>query len=305
MSRKKRHHDHYVVYCATNQVNGKKYIGQSCNFTDRKRQHLADAQNKHKGRKQHAFQAAIAKYGEENFVWEILGEYTNVDDSNIAEENFIKEYNSLSPKGYNLHPGGRNKTPNDETRKKISDTLKKVGTILSNKGPAHPNYGRVYTEEERRNQSEKLSGENGPIAKLTVELVRQIYLEALGGATATDLAEKYGMGKSTIGNILHRRSWKKDLEDLSKYTVKTLRFNSDLKDQDVLDILMIGYKSGLLIDPNKSIKYTKQQRSMIHNLAMQYGVRYMLIATLLRGRVKRATKQLYNRFIEEHKIVFS
>lgn len=292
MSRKRRNHDHYVVYRATNTQNNKSYVGQSYDFESRKRQHIADAYGKHKNRQAHAFQNAIAKYGEDKFTWTILAEFDNVDDCNKAEEALITELNTLAPNGYNLHPGGRNKTPALETRKKISETLKRVGTILSNKGPAHPNYGRVYTEKEKKHFSEIHSGEKGAGAKLTTELVKQIYMEVYNGATGPDTARKYGLNShTTVCNIMHKRSWKKELADLPTYTAPTPEFASPFGSFSEKEILVIYNKAIELgiFDPPK--KYKKEKRQAIHKLAAEYNVPRATIFNILRGRRYKRTFQ--------------
>jgi len=53
-----------------------------------------------------AFHSAIRKYGEDNFVWNIISEYHNYDDALDAEQYFIKLYNTKSPDGYNMTDGG-------------------------------------------------------------------------------------------------------------------------------------------------------------------------------------------------------
>lgn len=59
-----------VIYSITNKINNKKYIGISQQYEIRKRKHLWALQNnKHDNEK---LQNAFNKYGEENFLFEIL-----------------------------------------------------------------------------------------------------------------------------------------------------------------------------------------------------------------------------------------
>ncbi len=89
------------VYSVTNKVNGKMYIGVTVNFERRKRSHL-----KHNIRTRSMLKNAIAKHGEENFVFEILCVGTK-DYCYLAEPRFISEYNTRTPHGYNICSGGR------------------------------------------------------------------------------------------------------------------------------------------------------------------------------------------------------
>ena len=65
---------HYI-YCYTNLINNKKYVGQTNNLERRRKQHIQDSIHCHKGREVSynlPFHAAIRKYGIENFNFEIL-----------------------------------------------------------------------------------------------------------------------------------------------------------------------------------------------------------------------------------------
>jgi len=94
----------YSIYKVVNKVNGKVYIGYTNNFKRRKSCHLHLALVKKTGE---FFYKAISKYGKENFHWEII--YQSKDKNyckNIMEDYFIREYDCMSPKGYNTVPGG-------------------------------------------------------------------------------------------------------------------------------------------------------------------------------------------------------
>ena len=59
------------IYCFTNNINGKKYIGQSVNIQQRFREHKSKYQNKNNKTK---FYYALRKYGFENFSFDIIEE---------------------------------------------------------------------------------------------------------------------------------------------------------------------------------------------------------------------------------------
>lgn len=85
------------IYCITNIINGKKYIGQSNNVKRRFNEHI-------KGNADTIIHNAIKKYGEENFKIETLE--TNITNYNEREQYWIKELNTLVPNGYNMTEGG-------------------------------------------------------------------------------------------------------------------------------------------------------------------------------------------------------
>jgi group I intron endonuclease len=89
----------YKVYCITNIITNKKYIGiTSRNIKTRFREHCRS--NKL------LTHEAIIEYGEENFTIEILED--NIQESEIDEKEryYINKYNTLFPFGYNKSTGG-------------------------------------------------------------------------------------------------------------------------------------------------------------------------------------------------------
>lgn len=151
-----------LIYKATNLLSNKSYVGKTeKTFDERKSNHLNDA----KRDKGFAFHAAIRKYGEENFVWEVVED--NIIDEvtlNQKEEHYIALYESFGPKGYNMTKGGEGQkgwVPSDETRAKWSEQRK--GKDPWNKGLRTK---KVLTEEEKalrkadadRRRSEAMKG---------------------------------------------------------------------------------------------------------------------------------------------------
>lgn len=91
-----------LVYCITNLINSKKYIGMtSRTLEERWNSHCSSARNGSKFR----FHSAIRKYGEEAFVKEILFDNLNIQNCRTIEEETIREHNTLLC-GYNAKPGG-------------------------------------------------------------------------------------------------------------------------------------------------------------------------------------------------------
>lgn len=100
-----------IIYCYTNQINGKRYIGQTINPRERNTKHKHDMYTK---RYKHLpIYRAISKYGFEHFDYRVLGivvQHTIQDRIkllNIQEKYFIKLYHSADKRyGYNICDGG-------------------------------------------------------------------------------------------------------------------------------------------------------------------------------------------------------
>lgn len=95
------------IYCITNLINDKKYIGQSLNIQNRWREHklkpFRNCWDKDK-----LLYKAIRKYGLENFNFEILEE-CKIEELDEKEKYWIKYYQTYPPeagKGYNENEGG-------------------------------------------------------------------------------------------------------------------------------------------------------------------------------------------------------
>lgn len=139
-----------VIYCYTNMINGKKYIGQTFREIDRKQEH------KNKVPKAY-FHQAIKKYGWDNFKYEILYKRNFIDietlhiSLNLMEIYYINKYNTSNNYfGYNRTNGGSIGFT-DELRKKISEGLV---------GENNPFYGKHHSEEQREKWSIERKGKH-------------------------------------------------------------------------------------------------------------------------------------------------
>jgi len=98
-----------VIYCVINIMNNKKYIGQTTrSFEKRKQEHLASYPSK----KNCALHLAIKKYGEQNFIWQIIDTADTLKELNEKEKHYIKQYNTYNCNGYNSTTGGQDKGRN-------------------------------------------------------------------------------------------------------------------------------------------------------------------------------------------------
>lgn len=157
----------YTVYCHTNKITGKKYIGITKLKPERRWSNGA-------GYKECVcFYNAILKYGWEEFYHEILFSNLTVDDAEYQERYLIKKYNTLAPNGYNLQSGGSvNRYFSEETRLKMSKSGK--GKKMSEESKEKiriTNTGKKRTEEtlikmRNANLGKKLSAEHKQNIKL-------------------------------------------------------------------------------------------------------------------------------------------
>lgn len=110
-----------VIYCLTNNITGKKYIGQTVSSLNRRI-------NRHFSAKS-AISNALRKYGLDNFKIEVLSSDLCVKCMNYEEYILIKTHNTMYPNGYNLKEGGLqprlSKISIDKIRKKNSGKKEK------------------------------------------------------------------------------------------------------------------------------------------------------------------------------------
>lgn len=156
------------IYCYTNKINGKKYIGQTTRTIKARagkdgKYYLID-NNKEANYK---FANAIRKYGWDNFIdqtLEIVSTSTKqelISELNKLEIFYISYYDSFY-NGYNSDKGGNNKNCSEEAREKISKARKGMSfskqtrekLSKSHEGKIPWNRGIVCSEETRKKISE-------------------------------------------------------------------------------------------------------------------------------------------------------
>jgi hypothetical protein len=122
------------IYCITNKVNGKKYIGQTNNFERRKKEHfsIVDEGNV-------SLRNAFIKYGVENFTMESILTFNAINKKvlrkvlNQLEIFYISKYDTFNKnKGYNFTKGGKGNLGfkhTEESKRKMSEVHKEVSKI--------------------------------------------------------------------------------------------------------------------------------------------------------------------------------
>lgn len=95
----------YIIYKVTNIITGKIYIGKTKQGLEiRKKSHLFNY--KKESEYISYFYRALQKYGEENFIWEIIDYGVSDKQLNEKEKEWIWLYNSNNPNfGYNMTNG--------------------------------------------------------------------------------------------------------------------------------------------------------------------------------------------------------
>ena len=142
----------YCIYCITNNINGKTYIGQH------KTNNLDDS---YMGSGV-LLKKAKEKYGLENFSKEILAITGTKQNINILEKVFIKIFWEQGKAEYNLAEGGlggfisedaneKNRVAHLGKKQSIESNLKRSRTLIG-----HSSYFR--TEEWRKHRSEIMKG---------------------------------------------------------------------------------------------------------------------------------------------------
>lgn len=121
------------IYCLTNKINGKKYIGQSVDIKRRLSEHYYKPNNQ-------VVSQAIKKYGRENFIMDVV-ELCDETELDKLEIKYIKEHNThvSNGLGYNVDNGGKGSGKvSEETKRKISE---------ASSGEKNGFFGRTHTEE--------------------------------------------------------------------------------------------------------------------------------------------------------------
>lgn len=222
-----------IIYCFTNNINGKKYIGQSISKGNaRYNNHKSSYKNPDDCEYESPLHRAFRKHGFENFTYEILAQdIESIDLLNQLEIQYIQQYNCQIPNGYNIEPGGKNcaKPKTLEHRKKeiwaqaklTEEEVIELRKAYQRKESPTKIYKEKYENIMHYNSFLNIwSGrryalimpevfEKGRHTKLNAETVKLIRKDREETNLSYDkLAERYGISKGTIADIIKKRTWK-------------------------------------------------------------------------------------------------
>lgn len=137
----------YVIYMHKNKINGKVYIGQTCQKPEYRWNHGEGYVNCS------YFYRAIKKYGWDNFDHIILEENLSFEEANEKEQYFISFYKTNQEQfGYNLQSGGNNHQVSDTTREKCKQNSLKMWENEEHKKYISQVMKEKWQEEEYRNK---------------------------------------------------------------------------------------------------------------------------------------------------------
>jgi group I intron endonuclease len=195
--------DLQIIYCITNKINNKLYIGKTNDFQRRKTEHLRRAFNHNDKSYDFPLYRAIREYGIENFEFAVLGRFVP-EKINQKEQEFIQKFNTRQ-NGYNLTDGGEG-----------GKTVEGVDCINA-----------ALTEEELRDIRLRMS--------YCFELVSEIYLDY------NDIIEKNNFHKVCYGKS-YKNSPTMELltEEILEFHKKRCKFA--LTTREILDIRILKDK---------------------------------------------------------------
>ena len=186
-----------IVYLITNNLNGKKYIGQTTQPIEARL--YSHARNPHC----RYLHNAIKKYGIESFSVEILDRCDNQESLDGSEISLISKFNTIAPNGYNIKSGGWKGILNEEARKRIGDFHRgkprpdgvKLKISLSLMGDKHPRFGkRGFHHSE---DTKKKIGNSHRGIELSDEHKKKLSIAKMGRAVSLETREK--ISKANIG----------------------------------------------------------------------------------------------------------
>lgn len=220
-----------IIYCYTNLINGKKYVGQTINPKKRYNQHKSSAFNEKDKDYNTPLHRAFRKYGYDNFNYEVILSTSSLDILNELEIYFIAKYKTQVPNGYNILEGGNNSSRilNEETKinmmkahanltedevieLRIAYKEKESPSVIYNnkyKDRMHfQSFLNIWTGKRYASIMPEVFADRGRHTKLNEEKVKQIKTEIAEGKSYRKIAENFNISPSTIADIAHGRTWK-------------------------------------------------------------------------------------------------
>jgi group I intron endonuclease len=190
----------FYIYKITNKINNKIYVGKTNNPVKRFQNHISRSRTLKTNQPIHF---AMAKYGKDNFVFEIIETCCDAALLNAREIFWIENLKSNQKIiGYNITNGGEGsfgRMQTETTKNKISKSMKGANNHL---------YGKHHSELEKQQIS--LSNE---ITKLNYsKLSRQDIIDIknliiAGKLKGIEIAKLFNTTPAIISKIKHNKIW--------------------------------------------------------------------------------------------------
>lgn len=193
---------HYI-YIITNNINQKKYIGQTLNPKRRWMVHRTIC------KPLTYIDNTIAKYGVTNFSFAVIAECWSQAEADELEILLIRLYSSIDKNyGYNIKPGGKVSygwSHTEETKRKISEAEK--GKIMSDESrikmsKSQKKRPRAPIEFQRMSETKKQKA----LLKFNSMVINDIQLAYAAGETMACLARRYKTRNATMSKIIRTGS---------------------------------------------------------------------------------------------------
>lgn len=215
------------IYKITNTLNGRVYVGQSCNIENRMAAHRRYlVRGAHDNNR---LQRAWNKYGSGCFTFEVIEAVNDNDALTEREQFWIDTLSAAGAGGYNMCPAAGSCKGYKHTAESIAKRLgrspwnkgvigqyklgpaseeqkAKIGN--AQKGSKNHNFGKKITDEVKQKIRSALAGSKCHLAKLDERKVLEIKVALSNGAIGAELARKYGVANTQISLIRHGKTWR-------------------------------------------------------------------------------------------------
>lgn len=196
------------IYISVNEKNGKMYIGQAvCQFSNGRKWGAVRRWRNHVKKAERnicecrLIENAIRKHGADSFTLIIIHECP-VEELNYWEEFYIRNYDTIAPKGYNLMSGGGNgRKHSDQTKLKMSITRTgKTHSELTKQRIGYSHKGKKISEKTRENigRSSKFRNIYPENRQKIQEALKELDLKDLPMYIGYSLDKRYGRNVDII-----------------------------------------------------------------------------------------------------------